>query len=65
MNETRVIINAKVARALLKLEYKVIDIKPHNQIKYASVFVFEATDGFDIDKDRIINEMKTKTITVA
>lgn len=62
MNETKVIINAKVARALLKLDYRVVDIKPHNQIKYASVFVFESTEGFEEAKDRIINDMKTKTI---
>ncbi len=60
--ESKVIINAKVARGLLKLGYEVADIKPHSQIKYASVFVFLAEGDFEADKQRLIDEMKSKSI---
>lgn len=58
--ETRVIINPKIGRALLKLGYEIIDIKPSNTIKFATVFVFKAEGNFEEDKQRLINEMKTK-----
>lgn len=42
--QTIIITGAGLARKLIKNGERVIDIKPHRQIKNATVFVFEATD---------------------
>lgn len=39
-----IICKAKVARELLKLGETIVDIKPHREVKNATVFVFKATD---------------------
>lgn len=45
MEKTIVITGAGLARELLKDGEQIIDIKPHRQIKNASVFVFKSTDN--------------------
>lgn len=46
--QTIIITGAGLARELLRNGERLIDIKPHRQIKNASVFVFEATDTLRI-----------------
>ncbi len=45
MNKEFIIIcNPKVARSLLKLGEIIVDIKPHRELKNATVFVFKSTE---------------------
>lgn len=42
---TIIITNAGLARRLLRQGERIIDIKPHRQIKNATVFVFKSTEN--------------------
>lgn len=55
----RIVIKPAVARKLLKLGYKIIDIKPQRQesgfIDFTrSVFLFEYEDGLDDDIQKLL-----------
>ncbi|ADL08046.1 DUF5659 domain-containing protein [Thermosediminibacter oceani] len=41
MKPTKVILNPALARKLVKKGFKIVDLKPHKQNHFATVFVFE------------------------
>ena len=54
--ETIIINSGSVARRLLREGERIIDVKPHRQVKNASVFVFESTENIT----RILEEINSK-----
>ena len=61
-NNSRLIFQPKVARRLLKMGSKIIDIKADHNNKQKTVFVFERDDAFDRNFDTVINEMADERI---
>lgn len=59
---TKVVINPKVTRALVKLGYKIIDVKPNNNIRNATVHVFAIEGDFMKDMDKIINDRASSRV---
>lgn len=52
LKEYLTVFNPALARHLLKLRYKIIDIKPNRDIENATVFIFLNEDGlFEIIKN--------------
>lgn len=51
---------AGLARQLIRMGYKVIDIKPNRANRDKSVFVFEPTDEFENDLARLVDKIKEK-----
>ena len=52
LKEYLTVFNPALARHLLKLRYKIIDIKPNRDIDNATVFIFLNEDGlFEIIKN--------------
>ena len=45
LKEYITVFNPALARHLLKLRYKIIDIKPNREVENASVFIFLNEDG--------------------
>lgn len=52
----RCIYAAPVARALIRREFKVIDVKPNKENHDKTVFVFEETDDFNAVLEEILND---------
>lgn len=42
--DTKCIISAKLAKKLILLGFRVLDIKPNNKNEFASIFIFEKTN---------------------
>lgn len=55
--EVKLIFTAKLARALLRKGYRVVDIKENRKLPGKTVFVFEDRDGIKED----IRELSRKT----
>jgi hypothetical protein len=60
-NKTKVIINAGVARNLLRAGCTIVDIKASKFNKAASVFVFNADDKFNAEFAKINEEIVNKS----
>lgn len=58
IKEAVVITNAGLARQLLQSGETMIDIKPHRQIKNATVFVFKSTNAIREEIERRLNKNK-------
>jgi hypothetical protein len=54
------VFDAKVARALCKKGFHIIDIKPLRDDPDKTVFVFENTDDFQVAFAQIMDEIKAK-----
>lgn len=54
--KTIIITSAGLARRLLKQGEQIVDIKPHRQVKNASVFVFRSTENIRKVLEEIRNE---------
>lgn len=64
-SETRIVYKGSIARKLLKLGYKIVDIRPRKQkdgsINYKeTVFVFEYADRIDEKIQELINQQGSK-----
>lgn len=57
---SKLIFDAKIARALCKKGYHIIDIKPMRGEPNKTVFVFENTDEFQVAFSEILNEIKSQ-----
>lgn len=58
---SKLVFDARVARALCKKNFPIIDIKPLRGEPDKTVFVFENTESFQNALTAIIEEMKNKT----
>lgn len=58
--KSKLVFDARVARALCKKNFPIIDIKPLRGEPDKTVFVFANTDDFKKAFDDILDEMKTK-----
>ena len=56
-NECKLIFQPKVARRLLKMGGKIIDIKADRENKQRTIFVFERDDAFDRNFDTVVNDI--------
>ena len=57
---SKLIFDAKIARALCKKNFPIIDIKPLRGEPEKTVFVFANTDEFAATLTEIMNEIKNK-----
>ena len=48
----------EIARKLLKLQYRIIDIKPFKEDPMRSFFIFKNEGSFEKDLNSIINKIK-------
>lgn len=55
-NPLKVILNAADARFLLRRGHHIVDVKPHDDDRKLTVFVFEATPAFMEDYEKMIKK---------
>lgn len=58
--KSKVIIKSWVAKKLVRLGYQIIDLKPDKNDVKRTVFVFEGTDKFQKDLEKILFDEKVK-----
>lgn len=58
--KSKLVFDAKVARALCKKNFPIIDIKPLRDNPEKTVFVFANTEDFQIAFQQIMDEAKAK-----
>ena len=58
MEQTKVVLYPNVARKLLKLGYRIVDLKPKKENRSSSLFVFEVIGNFEKDFDRLMKEFE-------
>ena len=49
MSEVKIVFSAKIARQLLRMNYQIIDLKPHRDIPGRTVFIFKDVPGLKDD----------------
>lgn len=54
--ETKVVIYPQIARKLLHLGYRIIDVKEKKENPEATLFVFEVTGDFREDFDKLMSQ---------
>jgi len=59
---SKLIFKPNIARRLLKMGCKIVDIKADHNNKQRTVFVFERDNAFDRNFDTVINEMADERI---
>lgn len=60
MKESKLVFDARIARALCKRSFPIIDIKPLHGEPDKTVFVFANTEEFQKAFNEVMNEAKTK-----
>lgn len=58
--KSRLVFDAKIARALCKKNFPIIDIKPLRGEPEKTVFVFENTEEFQLAFNQMMDEIKAK-----
>lgn len=58
--ESKLVFDAKIARALCKKNFPIIDIKPMRGEPDKTVFVFANTEDFQVAFSQIMDEIKAK-----
>lgn len=61
-NDSKLIFKPKVARRLLKMGAKLIDIKADRTNKQRTVFVFERDEAFDRNFNAVVNDLADERI---
>ena len=61
--KSRLVFDAKIARALCKKGFYIIDIKPLRGEPEKTVFVFENTEEFQLAFGQMMDELKAKKET--
>lgn len=56
MNDTKVVQFANVARNLVKLGYRIIDLKPKKENHSQSLYIFAVEGNFTSDFDRLMKQ---------
>ena len=56
--ESRLVFKAEIARQLLHMNNKVIDIKPDKSNRSRTVFVFQNDEKFQNDFNQILNDLQ-------
>lgn len=64
VKKSKLIFDAKIARALCKRNFPIIDIKPLRGEPEKSVFVFDNTEEFQIAFGEVMDMIKAKKETV-
>lgn len=59
---SKLIFKSYIARRLIKMGNKVIDIKPDRENAQRTIFVFQIDDKFNRDFDTVINELADERI---
>lgn len=59
---SKLIFKSYIARRLIKMGNKVIDIKPDRENAQRTIFVFNVDDKFNRDFDTVINELADERI---
>lgn len=59
---SKLIFKTYIARRLIKMGNKVIDIKPDRENAQRTIFVFQVDEKFDRDFDTVINELADERI---
>lgn len=60
IKETKVVAYPNVARKLLKMGYRIIDLKPKKENPKSSLFVFAVEGNFTNDFSELMAEMSNK-----
>lgn len=60
VKKSKLVFDAKIARALCKKNFPIIDIKPLRGEPDKSVFVFENTEEFQVAFSEVIDVIKAK-----
>ena len=63
LNDSKLIFKPKVARRLLKMGAKIIDIKADRENKQRTIFVFERDENFDRNFDTVINDLADERLS--
>lgn len=61
-NDSKLIFKPRVARRLLKMGSKIIDIKADRENKQRTIFVFERDEAFDRNFDTVVNDLADEQI---
>lgn len=56
MEQTKIVVYPNIARKLLKLGYKIVDIKPKKENPSCSLFVFAVEGNFEKDFSKLMAE---------
>lgn len=61
-NESKLIFKPHIARRLLKMGARLIDIKADRENKQRTIFVFERNEDFDRNFDAVINDIADERV---